>query len=84
MAGTAARNESKSIGDSSVLQHQSSHVLDSISHSQLPRELGDIVDPVSTLLHPSGPVFIPPHQARLGTGSSTSSIPFSQIPVDSG
>jgi len=83
MAGTAVENESKPIEDSSVLQHQSSHVLDSISHSQLPRESGDIAGLASTSLHPSGPIFIPPHQARPGTGSSTSSIPFSQVPVGS-
>ena len=84
MAGTAAENESKPIEDSSVLQHQSSHVLDSISHSQLPwEESGDITGPASTSLHPSGPIFIPPHEARPGTGSSTSSISFSQVPVGS-
>ena len=81
MAGAAAENESKPIEDSSILQYQSSHVLDSISHSQLPRESGDIAGPASTSLHPSGPIFIPPHEARPRTGSSTSSIPFSQVPV---
>ena len=82
MAGTTVENERKPTEDNSILQHQSSHVPNSISHSQLPREWGNIVDPASTSLHPSGLVFIPSHQA-LGTLFSTSSIPFSQVPVGS-
>jgi len=72
MAGTAVENESEPIEDNPILQHQSSHVHNSISHSQLPREWGNIAGPASTSFHESG-----------GTEFSTGSIPFSQEPVGS-